>query len=140
MFFLKLSSNNRCLKWVLNCKKYYLENLKVLDILLVSFQLIRADLLFLWKLVNPFIESNLNATFVCLTSRTHQFGHFEISKNKKIKMDEHFFNRCQRAAKHLMLMKIIDFDMSKRQFTYAIDQFLRTRIESFDLENLCYFM
>ena len=130
---------HRCLKWVLNCKKSYLERLKVLDILSVSFQLIRTDLLHLWKLLNAFIDSNLNTNFVCSTSRTHQFGHFEVSKNKKFKTDEHFLNRCQQAANHLMRMNIIDFDMSKRQFTYAIDQFLRTRIESFDPDNSCSF-
>ena len=92
-------------------------------------------MIFLLKLANGFIESILNATFICSTSRTHQFGHFEISKNKKYKTYEHFFNRSQRAANHLMRMKIIDFDMSKRQFTYAIDQFLRTRSEYFDREN-----
>ena len=70
---------------VLNFKKSYLESLKVLDILPVSFQLLRTDLLFLWKLVNGFIDSNLNATFVCSKSRTHQFGHFRISKYKKLK-------------------------------------------------------
>ena len=73
---------HRCLKWVLNGKKSYLECLKVLDILPVSFQLIRTDLLLLWKLLNGFIDSNFNATFVCSTSRTHQFGHFEISKTR----------------------------------------------------------
>ena len=130
---------HRCLKWVLNCKKSYLECLKVLDILPVSFQLIRTDLLLLWKLLNGFIDSKLNATFVCSTSSTHQSRHFGISKNKKFKTDEHFLDRCQRAANHLMRMKIIDFDISKRQFTYAIDQFLRTRIEYFELDNSCSF-
>ena len=71
---------DNCLKWVLNCKKSYLESIKVLDILPVSFQLIRTNLLLLYKLVNGFNDSNLNAYCVCLTSRTHQFGHFEISK------------------------------------------------------------
>ena len=50
-----------CLKWVLNCKKSYLESLIVLNILPVSLQLIRTDLLLLWKLLNGFIDSHLNA-------------------------------------------------------------------------------
>ena len=130
----------RCLKWVLNCKKSYLESLKVLDILPFSFQLIRTELLLLWKLLNGFIDSNLNANFVCSTSRTHQLqGHLEISKNRKFETEEHFLNRSQRAANHLMRMKILDFDMSKRHFTNAIDQFSPTRIEYFDLENSCSF-
>ena len=58
-------------------------------------------------------------------------------KNRKFKTDEHFLNFSQRATNQLMRMKIIDFDMSKRQFTYEIDQVLRTRIEYFDLENSC---
>ena len=123
----------------LNFQKSYLECLKVLNILPVSFQLIKTDLLLLWKLLNGFIDSNLNATFVTLSSRNHNFGHFEISKNRKFKTDENFLNRSQRAANHLMRMKIIDFDMSKRLFTYAIDQFLITRIEYFDQENSCSF-
>ena len=130
---------HRCIKWVLNCVKSDLESLKVLDILPVSFQLIGTDLLLLWKLLKGFFNSNLNATFVTSTSTIHHFGHFEISKNRKFKTDENFLNQSQRAANHLMRMKIIGFDMSKSQFTYAIDQFLRTQIEYFNLQNSCSF-
>ena len=48
---------------------------------------------------------------------------FEISKNKKFKTDGHFFNCSQRAANHLLRMTIINFDISKSQFTYANDHF-----------------
>ena len=61
---------HRCLKWVLNCKKSYLEKLKVLDISPVFFQLIRTDVHLHWKILNGFIDSNPNATFVCLNMNT----------------------------------------------------------------------
>ena len=98
----------RGIKYVLNCEISYLESLEVFDIMTVYF---RTDLLLLWKILNGFIDSNLSATFVCSTSRAHHFGHYEISKNKKFRMDEHFLNRSQRAANHLMRMKIINFDI-----------------------------
>ena len=104
-----------------------------------SCPLLKTDLLLLWNLLNGFIDSNLKAIFVTSTSRIHHFSHFEISKNRKFKTEENFWNRSQRAANHLMRMKIIDFDMPKCQFTYAIDQLLRTRIKYFDLENSCSF-
>ena len=71
-------------------------------------------------------DSNLNANFICPTSRTHRFGQFGQTSLTKYKMNEFYFNHSQGAANHLLRMNIIDFVICKRQFIYVIDKILNT--------------
>ena len=71
-------------------KSSHVECLKRLKMFSIFFQLPRTDLIVPWKLVHGDVDCDLGFVFARSHARTHWIGHFEIKKNNKFKLDEHF--------------------------------------------------
>ena len=100
----------KILKWICS-NTDYVSALLQLDMLPLCFQMIKNDLVLLWKLHNNHIGVDHPLSVTNQVSRFSPHGFFNIPRNKKVSSDANFFVRATRAANELLRLQIVNFMM-----------------------------
>ena len=129
----------KVLRWIKKCSSY-VSGLLNLNMLPISYVLIRVEILLLWKLHNNVIDVDCKSATSSLPTRSATSGLFVIPNTRKLKTDDNFFVRAPRAANELLRLKIISFDMPLGMFKSKLNKFLLLKTSTlFDINRSCTF-
>ena len=121
----------KVLKWICS-NTDYVSALLQLDMLPLCFQMIKNDVVLLWKLHNNHIDVDHPLSVTNQESRFSPHGFFNIPRNKKVSSDANFFVRATRAANELLRLQIVNFMMPLPTFKSELNSYgLEPRILTF---------
>ena len=127
----------KAIRWIKACP-FYVSGLSQLDLLPISYLLIRDDIILLWKLYNNQIDVDSNLATMSLPTRSSTNNLFVVPKTLKFSSDHNFFVRAPRAANELIRQQIISFKMHLDIFKSALNKFLTFKSKStFNIDHSC---
>ena len=104
----------------------YVSALQSLDMLLICFQLIKIDLILLWKIQHNQIDIHHKLPFS--QQQTRSQARFLFQPLKKFNSDANFYVNSTRAANKFLQRIIVSFDMPFTSYKYALHNFLKSSI------------
>ena len=127
----------KAIRWIKACPSY-VSGLSQLDLLPISYLLIRDDIILLWKLYNNQIDVDSNLATMSLPTRSSTNNLFVVPKTLKFSSDNNFFVRAPRAANELIRQQMISFEMPLEFFKSALNKFLTFKsISIFIINHSC---
>ena len=117
----------KVLRWI--CYRLDYEcTLERLDLLPICYQLVRADVILLWKKVNKRVDFHYAMLLEqkCNPTRLSRLDLFEISYSSKWKSIEKFCIRAPWISNVLLADKISDFNWPLEKFKHALSEFLKS--------------
>ena len=133
------SFQKKVLRWVCPGLDYEC-TLERLNLLPICYQLVQADIILLWKIVNQHVDFHIAIPFKQKTKRTRNSGLnlFEITDSSKWKSKEKFCIRAPWISNVLLADKIIDFNWPLAKFKHALFEYLRNLTRTkFKYYNTC---
>ena len=129
-------------KWIQYADGYN-ATLRQFKLFSICFQLIKTDLIFLWKLCNYKVEIKKHLTFNCLPTLWSNHYLFNIPSARKLQNINNFFIGAPRTANVLLKLmccySIISFDMLLTSFRTSRFKCLNAKSDSFSIDNPCTF-
>ena len=116
----------KVLRWVCSCSSYK-DGLNQLSLLPNCHQLIQADVLMLWKMVNGLADVNHEIIASSSATRLSSKGYFEVLKLNKFSSDNNFYVRAPQHANQLYRLKIVDFTMELPKCKKRLYNFLQSQ-------------
>ena len=129
----------KMLRWICSGLDYEC-TLEKLDLLPICYQLVRADVILLWKIVNKRVDfhNTMPLKQKCNPTRNSRLDLFEISYSSKWKSMEKFCIRAPWISNVLFTDKIIDFHWPLEKFKHALSEYLKNLTRTkFNYNNMC---
>ena len=127
----------KAIRWNKACPSY-VSGLSQLDLLPISYLLIRDDIILLWKLYNNQIDVDSNLATISLPTRSSTNDLVVGQKTHKFSIDHNFFMRAPRTANELIRQQILSFEMPLGIFKSALNKFLTFKTKStFNIDHSC---
>ena len=129
----------KVLRWICPGLDYEC-TLERLDLLPICYQLVRADVILLWKIENKRVDFHITMPLKqkCNPTRNSRLDLFEISYSSKWKSMEKFCIRAPWISNVLLTDKIIDFIWPLEKFEHALSEYLKNLTRTkFNYNNMC---
>ena len=126
------------MKWVFPSNDY-VSSLKSLKLLPICFQVLRIDILLLWKIFNKKVVIPHDFAYKSRCTRSGTLKLFELEHNQKFKTNDGFFPRSKRASNEFIRLGVIDFEMPYTLLVQRLDTYFKNKLHSFSLRNSCSF-
>ena len=129
----------KVLRWICPGLDYEC-TLERLDLLPICYQLVRADVILLWKIENKRVDFHITMPLKqkCNPTRNSRLDLFEISYSSKWKSMEKFCIRAPWISNVLLTDKIIDFNWPLEKFKHALSEYLKNLTRTkFNYNNMC---
>ena len=128
----------KVLKWVTSSVDY-ISGLLQLQLLPICYQLIRDDVILLWKTFNSGVDCVYCPSNVASCTRASSANLFVIPDTKKVGSNANFFVRATRSAKFLLSQNVISFTMSLSSLKFSLDCYFKMLTKNFNIDNSCCF-
>ena len=134
------SFQKRVLKWLSNsndCDKW----LRMLNMLPIRYELIRTDVILLWKIWHKKVDITVELELIKSTNSTRSAStnQFAFKHPRRFKSDNNFFIRAVHTANELIKLNILSFESTLPIFSRDLENYLVQKRTSFNLNNSCIF-
>ena len=133
----KICSNFRN-TWMFSSEDY-VSGLLQLQFLPICYQLIKADVILLWKIYNSDVDCEYCPSNVASCTRASSANQFIIPDTKKLGSNANFFVRATRSVNFLLSQNVISLTMSLSSLKLSLDCYFSMLTKNFNIDNSCCF-
>ena len=128
----------KVLKWMFSSEDY-VSGLLQLQFLPICYQLIKADVILLWKIYNSDVDCEYCPSNVASCTRASSANQFIIPDTKKLGSNANFFVRATRSVNFLLSQNVISLTMSLSSLKLSLDCYFSMLTKNFNIDNSCCF-